>query len=138
MLGDYTGMGAAVIDMFTSATTANFSSDVPFVFVSNATGDQLVVDYAGTVALTDVGGGLFDTTWVADFTPVIGQSTGVFADVIGGSFTVTAETDNFMMGQVPVNYTWGGSGTLQFIPEPSSAIFLLAGGLMIVNCRRRK
>ena len=136
-LGNYSGAGIARLDTFTSATTATFSSAVPFVFESDATGDQLVVDYAGEVTLVDLGNGVFDTTWVATFTPVIGASTGIFADLIGGSFVVTAETDNFSPGEAPVNYTWSGSGNLLFVPEPTTIGIMLVGFVGLAVRRKR-
>ena len=135
-LGAYTGTGIVRLDMFTGPTTADFSSDVPFVFTSDGSGDQLVVNYAGEATLVDVGGGLFDSTWVATFTPIAGLSTGIFANAVG-SFVVTAETDTFTPGQTGVAYTWSGSGTLTFVPEPTSLILIGSLGL-VVSCVRRR
>ena len=72
---------------------------------------------AATISLFDIlvplGGDLFMTVWVAEFTPAAG-STGRFADVIGGSFIMTAVTDPFALGDTDIPYTWEGSGTLEF------------------------
>src|SRR2546430_14569713 len=64
-LGKYYGEGKVVLDRFTSATTAEFSSAVPFVFVA-ANGDRLACHYGrtdfgaaqpGKVQLYPAGGG---------------------------------------------------------------------------------
>ena len=85
---------------------------MPVVFTA-ANGDELHFDYAGTVELVPLGGDLFMTVWVAEFTPAAG-STGRFANVIGGSFIMTAVTDPFALGDTDIAYTWEGSGTLVF------------------------
>src|SRR5262245_44415956 len=62
-----------------------------FVFVA-ANGDRLAMNYGadpanpGTFTLTPAGGGKVVATFVAEFTPALGQSTGRFAEVTGGSF----------------------------------------------------
>jgi hypothetical protein len=111
-LGRYHAEGLVRLDHFTGPTTAEFSSAVPVVFTA-ADGDELRFDYAGTVALIPLGGGLFVTVWVAEFTPAAG-STGRFANVIGGSFIMTAVTDPFAPGDIDIAYEWEGSGTLEF------------------------
>ena len=109
----YHAEGLVRLDHFTGPTTADFSSEVPVVFTA-ANGDELHFDYAGTVELVPLGGDLFVTVWVAPFTPAAG-STGRFADVIGGSFIMTAVTDPFaVLGDTDIAYTWEGSGTLVF------------------------
>jgi hypothetical protein len=111
-LGRYHAEGLVRLDHFTGPTTADFSSAVPVVFTA-ANGDELHFDYAGTVELVPLGGDLFMTVWVAEFTPAAG-SKGRFADVIGGSFIMTAVTDPFAPGDTDIAYTWEGSGTLVF------------------------
>ena len=111
-LGRYHAEGLVRLDHFTGPTTADFSSAVPVVFTA-ANGDELHFDYAGTVELIPLGGGLFRTVWVAEFTPAAG-STGRFAKVVGGSFIMTAVTDPFAPGDTDIPYEWQGSGTLEF------------------------
>jgi hypothetical protein len=101
-LGRYHAEGLVRLDGFTSPTTAEFSSAVPVVFTA-ANGDELHFDYAGTVELVPLGGGLFATVWVAEFTPAVG-STGRFANVIGGSFIMTVVTDPFALGDTDIAY----------------------------------
>jgi hypothetical protein len=111
-LGRYHAEGLVRLDYFTGPTTAEFSSAEPVVFTA-ANGDELHFDYAGKVELVPLGGGLFVTVWVAEFTPAAG-STGRFAKVIGGSFIMTAVTDPFTPGDTDIAYAWEGSGTLEF------------------------
>ena len=106
-LGRYHAEGLVRLDHFTGPTTAEFSSAVPVVFTA-ANGDELHFDYAGTVELIPLGGGLFVTVWVAEFTPAAG-STGRFAKVIGGSFVMTAVTDPFALGDTDIAYAWEGA-----------------------------
>lgn len=122
-LGRYHGLGTFQLDRFTSPTTAEFSSSVPFVFVA-ANGDELAFTYGdttngaqqpGQVELFYVGDGRFVAVFVAEFNPVPGSSTGRFAKVVGGSFIMTAVTEPFVLGATdPVAYTWSGDGWLKF------------------------
>jgi|GEM_PF-4727075 len=138
-LGNYHAEGMVRLDEFTSQTTGNFSSAVPIVFTGE-NGDELHMDYAGSVELTPVGVGEFFSTWIAEFTPVVGSSTGQFANVIDGSILVTAITDPFTLAD-PTNvpYSWSGPpGWLKFIPEPSSAILLTFACLGFAGCTRHR
>jgi hypothetical protein len=84
------------------------------VFVA-ANGDQLAFNYAGTFQLFDAGGGKVYVVFTAEFTPVPQDSTGRFANVTGGSFTMVATTEPFVLGSTaPVGYTWQGAGFLEF------------------------
>jgi hypothetical protein len=111
-LGRYHAEGLVRLDDLTTPTTGEFSSAEPVVFTA-ANGDELHFDYAGTVQLISLGGGLYMTVWVAEFTPAAG-STGRFAKVTGGSFIMTAVTDPFTLGEEKIPYSWEGSGTLVF------------------------
>lgn len=52
---------------------------------------------------------------MAEFNPVPSQSTGRFARVTDGSFTMTAVTEPFVLGATdPVRYTWQGDGWIEF------------------------
>lgn len=117
MLGKYFADGWVQTDMFTSPTTANFSSAAPIVFTA-ANGDELHFDYVGAVELRDAGNGQSYTVWTAEFTPVIGASTGRFEKVIGGSFIMTATTGAFSVpgagGDQDIPYSWEGNGHLEF------------------------
>src|SRR5262245_2499041 len=122
-LGRYYGDGMVQLDQFTSPSTAEFSSAVPFVFTA-ANGDKLAFTYGdtdngaqqpGQVELIYVGGGEFITVWVAEFNPVLSECTGRFKKIIGGSFIMVAMTEPFVLGaKDPVGYTWEGKGWLEF------------------------
>jgi hypothetical protein len=122
-LGRYHGAGKVQLLEFTSPTTADFDSGVPFVFAA-ANGDKLVCTYGdttngaaepGKVTLYPTAGGLFIAVWVAEFNPVLAECTGRFAKLIDGSFTMTAVTEPFVLGAFdPVGYAWAGEGTLTF------------------------
>jgi hypothetical protein len=112
LLGLYHAEGVVRLDHLTSSTTGDFSSAVPVVFTA-ANGDQLLFDYAGTVRLIPLSGGLFISVWVAEFTPAAG-STGRFAAVTGGSFIMIAVTEPFRPGDTDIAYEWAGSGSLVF------------------------
>jgi hypothetical protein len=122
-LGRYYGEGKVVLDRFTSPTTAEFSSAVPFVFTA-ANGDQLAFTYGdtgngakqpGQVELIPADDGLFTTVWVAEFNPVPAACTGRFRNVIAGSFIMVAVTEPFVLGaKDPVGYSWQGDGWIEF------------------------
>jgi hypothetical protein len=113
-LGNYSAEGMFQLDSFTSATTGTFSSAQPVVFVA-ANGDQLAFNYAGTFQIFDAGGGKVYAVFVADFTPVSRESTGRFTKVTGGSLTMVATTEPFVLGSTdPTGYTWEGKGSLVF------------------------
>jgi hypothetical protein len=112
-LGRYHAEGAVRLDEFTGPLTGNFSSAVPNVFVA-ANGDALAFDYAGSVELIPLGDGWFTTVWVAEFTPAPG-STGRFANVVDGSFIMTAVSAPFTLEDpFDVAYSWSGDGWLEF------------------------
>ncbi len=122
-LGAHTGQGRLKLGIFTSPTTATFSSEVPYVFKA-ANGDQLACTYGldGTTVTGKVE--LFRpnpllpiayAVFVAEFKPVPAQCTGRFAKVIGGSFLMTAVSEPFdLRNPVNVRYCWEGDGTLKF------------------------
>jgi hypothetical protein len=122
-LGRYYGAGKVQLDQFTSASTADFSSAVPFVFTA-ANGDKLAFTYGdttngaqqpGEVEIQYVGGGEFVAVWTAEFNPVPALCTGRFKNVIAGSFIMVAVTEPFVLGaHDPVAYTWQGDGWIEF------------------------
>jgi hypothetical protein len=119
-LGKYYCEGFVRTDAFTGPTTADFSSAAPCVFTS-ADGDELAFHYGhgplgpGRVELFDAGGGKFFTIWVAEFNPIPELCTGRFSKVIGGSFTMIAITEPFVLGAAdPVAYAWSGTGKIEF------------------------
>ena len=79
---------------------------------------------------------IFFTTWVAEFKPTVGSSTGQFANVIDGSIIVTAVSDSFIPSvSTDIPYSWSGPpGWLQFVPEPSSAILLASAFVGMWSC----
>lgn len=96
-----------------------------FVFVA-ANGDRLFCNYGadpsnpGTFSVTPTADGKVVARFVAVFTPVPELSTGRFAKVVGGSFTMIATTAPFALtispqGYTPAfQYTWEGVGTFIF------------------------
>lgn len=122
-LGEYSGEGEVRADALTGPTTGEFSSAVPFVFTA-ANGDKLAFHYGrpdfgaegpGVVELFDAGGGEVISVWTAEFNPVPGESTGRFANVVGGSFIMIAVTEPFVLGSTdPVEYSWTGDGWIEF------------------------
>lgn len=122
-MGQYYCEGMVQLLGFTSPNTADFSSAAPCVF-SAANGDKLAFTYGdvnngahdpGFVTLHDAGGGMVFTVWVAEFNPVPELCTGRFADVVDGSFIMTAMSEPFVLGaHDPVGYTWSGEGWIEF------------------------
>src|SRR5262249_37898800 len=121
-LGKYTGEeGMFTLLGFTSETTGTFQGS--FVFVA-ANGDRLAFNYGantpGTFTVMPTGDGTVTVRFVADFTPNPEESTGRFAKVTGGSFTMIATTEPFVLQPndqgytVPFDYTWAGEGTIEF------------------------
>ncbi len=103
-----------------------------------------LLHYSGIVTLTPVDpidpSQGFDALFIADFVPVVGSGQGVFADVIGGSFEMTANsTQPFIPKGLPPlpptldpPYEWfSDGGALLFVPEPSAvslvSLICLAG-----------
>jgi hypothetical protein len=107
---------------------AEFDNSRPTIFVA-ANGDELHYDYGkgsglfspGIVQLfpdPDQPGKVF-AVFIAEFTPVLGASTGRFETVVGGSFDMTAITDSFALNDpdnppVDIRYSWSGRGTIEF------------------------
>ena len=107
---------------------AEFDNSRPTVFEA-ANGDELHYDYGqaegmfspGIVQLfpdPDEPGKVF-AVFIAEFTPIVGASTGRFANVVGGSFDMTATTESFALDDpenppVDIAYSWSGSGTIEF------------------------
>ena len=124
-LGAYSGEGMYVLDAFTGQTTAEFSSAVPFVFTA-ANGDKLVCDYGhgplgpgkvtlNVLGITPAGEIIVEAVFVAEFTPVLDQCTGRFAQLVDGSFVMVATAEPTILGsEEPVGYTWEGEGWLEF------------------------
>lgn len=125
---------------------ADFSNSIPVTFTSTDPNEPSAIsmNYAGEVTLTPFDATQFMAVFVATFEPIVGSGTGVFSDVIGGSFEMTAiTTQPFVPKLSPtqtsfstdVPYVWvstGGVGdTLTAIPEPSVwSMTLLIGGLV--------
>jgi len=126
-LGNYTGAGTFQLGSLQISAigqvTGTFQGS--FVFVA-ANGDQLAFNYGtgdtGTFTgqLSAGGTTVTNVQFVAVFTPDPSQSTGRFANVVGGSFTMIANADSIsLISSVPeytppFNYTWSGDGTLEF------------------------
>jgi hypothetical protein len=123
-LGKYTGNGLFQLLSLDPATlTGTFEGS--FTFVA-ANGDKLAMNYGanpsnpGAFALMPAGNGQFVAVFVAEFTPDPAQSTGRFANVIGGGFTMVATSESFALSSgvpgytTPFAYTWQGAGSLVF------------------------
>lgn len=107
---------------------AVFDNSEPTIFEA-ANGDELHYDYGRGDGLYSPGiVQLFpDTTqpgkvyavFIAEFTPIVGASTGRFKNVIGGSFDMIAVTDSFALDDpenppIDIGYSWSGKGTIKF------------------------
>lgn len=125
-LGNYSGNeGVAYVLSFDPETlTGTFHGS--FVFVA-ANGDRLACNYGdpttgnpGTFAVTVDESGIATVEFIAVFTPDPAKCTGRFAKVIGGGWTMIANTDPFELTidengfTPPFNYTWEGEGSLEF------------------------
>lgn len=126
-LGNYTGQGTFTLGSLqisqTGQVTGTFHGS--FVFTA-ANGDQLAFDYGngdtGTITgqLSADGSAVTNVTFDALFTPNAAESTGRFANVIGGGFTMIASAPSIsLISTVPgytagFDYTWNGQGMLEF------------------------
>lgn len=126
-LGKYTGAGTFELGSLsispTGAVTGTFEGS--FVFVA-ANGDRLAVTYGDgfsgvfTGQLSGDGTSVTNVRFDAVFTPDPGNSTGRFADVIGGSWRMIAQAPSISLVSsvpgytAPFNYTWSGEGSLVF------------------------
>jgi hypothetical protein len=137
---------------------ADFSNQDPVVFASTDPGEnsEIAFNYSGTVTITRFNvSSPFNAVFIADFVPIAGSGSGIFADVTGGSFEMTAATlapfiprvdpsqqvgDGSFTVQVP--YTWissgGSSDALRVVPEPTSIGLLTVATLFALRSRRRK
>lgn len=127
-LGKYSGdQGIAKVLTF-DLNTGSGTFKGSFVFVA-ANGDKLACTYGdtengadevGTFQLYDVGEGMVVVVFIAEFNPIIGESTGKFKNVIDGSFQMIAMTEPFPLevdddGFTPkFNYSWEGEGWIEF------------------------
>jgi hypothetical protein len=107
---------------------AEFNNSRPTILVA-ANGDELHYDYGrgnglfspGIVQLfpdPDQPGKVF-AVFIAEFTPILGASTGRFTKVVGGSFDMIAITESFALNDpdnppVDIDYSWSGHGTIEF------------------------
>ena len=122
-LGRYFGAGIVRPEMFTSESSASFSSAVPYIFFGEG-GSRLACHYGqtdlgaatpGNVQLFPTEDGRFTSVWVAEFRPVPELCTGRFRNITGGSFFMIARTEAFVLGGTePVFYSWSGEGFLKW------------------------
>jgi hypothetical protein len=62
----------------------------------------------------ELGAGVYQAFWVAEFVPFLDECTGKFADV-RGSWIMYARSAPFVLGSTdPVAYEWHGEGDLDF------------------------
>lgn len=126
-LGKYTGQGTLQLGSLQISPTGQVSGTFQgsFVFVA-ANGDRLAFNYGSkdsgtfTGQLSADGTTVTNVTFDAVFTPNPAQSTGRFADVVGGSFTMIAHANSVSLVSIvpgytaPFAYTWVGEGSLEF------------------------
>ncbi len=124
-LGKYTGDEGVFELLSIDFATLSGTFRGSIVFVA-ANGDRLAFNYGadpsnpGTFTLNPTGTGEVRAVFVAEFTPDAAHSTGRFAQVTGGSFTMTATSEPFVPVPTaegftpPFAYTWVGDGTLEF------------------------
>jgi hypothetical protein len=126
-LGRYTGegeftLGTLEISKTTGAVTGTFQGT--FVFTA-ANGDKLAVTYGDgfsgqlTGQVSENGEAVVDVEFDAFFAPDPDNSSGRFAQVVGGGWQMLAKSDSVSLQGVgdytaPFDYTWSGSGTLEF------------------------
>lgn len=121
-LGNYTGEGIfKLLSIDLSTLTGTFQGTFNFVA---ANGDILAMNYGaapsnpGKLDLIPVGNNQYIAVFLAQFTPDPSQSTGRFADDVGGGFTMLAVSTPFSLTPsgytTPFNYTWTGEGALEF------------------------
>lgn len=126
-LGKYTGDGVATALSFDPTTGSGTFHG--FVVFEAANGDKLAFTYGdtdngaeevGTFRVVDAGGGKVKVIFVAEFNPIPELCTGRFANVVDGSFIMTAETEPFELDidadgySPPFDYTWEGQGWIEF------------------------
>jgi hypothetical protein len=127
LLGKYSGNGVANSLSFDPETLSG-TFDGFFIFVA-ANGDKLAMTYGnpdngaeqvGTYQLIPVGGGMVQAVFLAEFNPIPSLCTGRFANVVDGSLIMLAVSEPFALVldedgySPPFNYTWQGSGWLEF------------------------
>lgn len=126
-LGQYTGSGTAFVLTQPDATgKGTFRGSFTFVAKN---GDELVMTYGdtengaaqvGEYQVIPVDETRVKVVFTAEFNPVVGESTGRFANVVGGSFLMIATTEPFVLAidedgfTPPFDYSWTGQGTLTF------------------------
>jgi hypothetical protein len=126
LTGNYSGDGLFTLLNFTGTNTAAFQGTFDFV---GSNGDQLVCNYGtgplGAATLYPVGDHKVIAQFLAVFTPVPSQCTGSFASIIGGSFTMVANSEPFdptpnAQGYTqPFTYRWHGEGL--FVEQAGAA-----------------
>lgn len=134
LLGNYTGTGVFEMGEFLDPATGTFQVDFEFVAEN---GDILTVDSKlnpnpdalNTFTLTppDVNGNV-TARFEAEFFVDTSRSTGSFAEAIGGSIVLVAESSPFSPITDPVTgltgeftMVWGGEGIVGFASDASSA-----------------
>jgi hypothetical protein len=126
-LGAFTGegtfnLGRLDIDFDTRAVTGTFQGT--FVFVA-ANGDELAMtfgdDFSGMFSgqLSANGASVENVEFDAFFTPDTDNSSGRFKQVVGGGWRMIAKADSIGLIRespvtAPFDYTWSGTGTLEF------------------------
>lgn len=126
-LGKYTGFGTAFVLTPPDATgKGTFKGEFTFVAKN---GDELVMTYGdtdngaaqdGEYQVIPVSATHVKVVFTAEFNPVVGESTGRFANVVGGGFLMIATTEPFPLVidedgfTPPFDYSWTGKGTLTY------------------------
>lgn len=118
-------------------------------FFDFGNGDTLLLHYGRTdfgapttgFATITPDGNLNDVIFLATFNPVPGSGTGIFENVVGGDFFMTAMMDNVDLAGTDIPYSWSSDvGKLTLVPEP--CVFAIVGtgvaGLVVIGRRRRR
>lgn len=144
---NYTGSGTvAALGAIDPATgQVPFASNDPFLFDFGG-GNTLKIHYGhpelgapstGTATIAPLPSGLADVTWLATFNPVPGSGTGIFANVTGGSFFMTAKMFSIDPTSTDIPYSWTSEmGYLTVVPEPSASLLVLMSICGLVSRRR--
>ena len=127
-LGRYTSEnGVAISQSFDGVGAGEFLGT--FTFVNKRSGAKLAMTFGdvsngakevGTYTAIPVSPDLVRILFVAEFNPIVGQSTGRFKNVTGGSLTMYALTEPIppvfdeLGFSVPFEFNWVGRGFLKY------------------------
>ncbi|MCA9263521.1 MAG: hypothetical protein KDA60_06710 [Planctomycetales bacterium] len=145
----YTGDGSVrLLGLPDETGTAPFDSATPFLF-DFGDGNSIQLHYGHPeVGAPSTGSAtiqpssqpdLVNVTWLATFNPVPGTGTGIFENVVGGAFFMTAsQTEVDPTGQ-NLPYMWSSDpGYLTVVPEPHCLAILGWAACFLLPLARRR